>query len=148
MSFLSWCFDAFCSLSACFLFQPPNFFYIPQIGNHQQHSTLDCLLEWVLQSFSLFQLAVLLMEPCFLTIRCAQSLVEVCKNNLVAVNQFIYLGFWWWILFELVMYLEYTHKYIIGYYYIQSFCSMWILYQKPIRRVYRIFMVWFICSTA
>ena len=52
------------------------------------HSTVDCYLQLVLQTFSLFQLTILLLESCFLSIKHAQSLVEVYKKCFLIVNRF------------------------------------------------------------
>ena len=94
--------DAFTSFQYVFLFQPPHFFYIctkflAQLTrnnqHHQRHSAMDCFFESVLQSFSLFQLKVLLLESCFLSIVYAKPFVIVCKNYLLTFDQFAYLGF-------------------------------------------------------
>ena len=77
------------------LFWPPNFFhistkfYMQLIKNNQSLlalSIVDYFLEWILWSFPLFQLTILLLEPCFFLVRYAQPHAEVCKNCLLSVD--------------------------------------------------------------
>ena len=57
------------------------------------HSRKDCLLEWVLPYFPLFQLTVILWKPCFLSIRYVQPFVAIWKSYLLIVDWLAYEGF-------------------------------------------------------
>ena len=55
-----------------------------------------CFLERDIRSFPLFQLTLLLFVSYFLSIRHDQTLAVVCKNSLLTVDRFAYLGFCWY----------------------------------------------------
>ena len=67
-------------------------------GNSQRlslHFTVDC--PWGLRFLLLFRLTVLLLGPCFFSIRYAQTFDEDWKNCLLTVDRFACVGFcWYW----------------------------------------------------
>ena len=92
LNFLSWNSDFYSYLSVSFSFLTNRLFlYLHRILHHSwmerltsfvNLSSVDCLLEWILCSFSLFQLAVLLLESWFLLIKYGQPLAKGVENCL------------------------------------------------------------------
>ena len=92
------------------------------------HTPVDCFIEWVLWSFSLYQLIIILLKLCFLSIMYIQPLVEVYKNCLLTVDWFAHLGFWWYLFRESKLH-EHSIVFSSTFCYSLIFTSWWV-YKK------------------
>ena len=72
-----------------------------------------------------FCLTVLLLEPCFLLVNYVESLAKVFKNCRLTINQFAYLGFYWYWLSESEL-QDYSMIFFLTNGYSITFSSAWL----------------------